>query len=81
MKKSFIGSCVDNPFRSVEALTDVIEKGQPISRRRFIRNTILDEDIIANMRYWINDYTYYLSGKIFFYEHSRIEYFYAKIEN
>ena len=75
-KKYFIGTCVGNPFKTVNALIQIIDKGIKISRKCFIENCDLDERLIGEMKTYKYDYEYFNSGGIFFFTHSAIENFY-----
>jgi len=77
----FRGSCVDNPFPDTDTLIDVIDRAREITRRTFFKHCESPPpDICDLMRWFPQSYTWYKSryeGKpVYFYEWSRIEFFY-----
>ncbi len=74
--KSFIGTCVENPFNRIDDLCNIVEEGKKISKKEFFNNCYLEEDIIKNIKLYPHDYEFLRSGNIFFFRHSAIEYFY-----
>ena len=74
--KNLIGTCVDNPFGSVEKLDEVIDNAKPISKAHFFRSCNVPQALRADARRFPRDYTFYQNGNIMFYEWSRIEHFY-----
>lgn len=85
MKKTFIGTCVNNPFQSFNALETVINNAIEITKRTFLRNceTEFQSDYNINpldMEAFPNDFSYHRSRSngeyIYFFTHSAIEYFY-----
>jgi hypothetical protein len=74
--KEFIGTCVENPFGSVDRLCEIIDKAKNVSRKAFFTVCDLSEDEKRIMRQYPNDFRFFCNGAIFFYEWSRIEYFY-----
>jgi hypothetical protein len=91
-KKTIFGTCVGNPFDTVERLSDVIDNAVPISKEEFLRNCDVTEgfepdhtifggqDLKKTMKEFPNDFEYYKGvGKdrgIYFFTHSAIEHFY-----
>ena len=75
-RKESIGTCVDNPFSSVEKLTDIIERGKEISKKHFLDSCNVPDEIQADMLRFPRDYRYYKSGNVMFYEWSAIEHFF-----
>jgi len=73
-----IGTCVENPFQSIHALTEVIDRGKPVTRRHFLRTCEVDHGTRSLMRRFPSSYVFYRSGQIWFYEWSRIEHFYQE---
>jgi len=75
-----IGTCVDNPFKELEILEDVIDTSREITKETFMRNVELDEDTRYQMRTFSDDFTYYSNLKYgtYFFTWSGIEYFYVK---
>jgi hypothetical protein len=78
----YIGCCIDNPFGSVEELSEVIDNALEIKKKTFLKHCDVLEDILDLMRRFLNSYRYY-RGKyngqfIYFYENSCIEYFFSK---
>ena len=76
MKKECFGTCVDNPFETVEELSDIIENAHEITKRTFIKRCEVDSEIKAQMRRFPYDYVYYKNGNIYFYTWSVIEHFF-----
>ncbi len=76
MTKQFIGTCVDNPFRSTEKLSSVIDSSVPMSKRAFMMACDVSEGIRAAMRRFPNDYGFYKNGGVCFFTWSAIEHFY-----
>lgn len=83
MMKTFIGSCVSNPFDDIETLCNVIDGWKEITKQTFLRNCdVQDGDDLYF--WWIkklfnqykNDFQFYKSWDIYFYVNSAIEYFY-----
>ena len=74
--KEFIGTCVENPFGTVSKLNAIIDKGCKVSRKRFFETCDLLDEEKNVMRQYPNDFRFYVSGKIWFYEWSCIEHFY-----
>lgn len=78
----FIGSCVGNPFPNTRELCHVIDRSIEISKRTFLEHCHVLEDQRQLMHRFPNSYTYYRSRYhkryIYFFENSRIEYFFAE---
>ncbi len=78
----YIGSCVDNPFRGTPELCKVIERAISISKRTFLEHCVVDDDVRELMHRFPQSYAYFRSRYhkhyIYFYENSRIEYFFSK---
>jgi hypothetical protein len=78
--KEFIGTCVDNPFYSVGDLCQVVEYGNPISKKTFIANCAVHLDILKAFTKFPHDYEFYhykgIIGDYYFYTWSAIEHFY-----
>ena len=75
--KEFIGTCVENPFRRIETLTKIVENAREITKRTFLKYAIVHPDILANMRQFPDDYTFWKCKNVYYYEWSAIEYFYV----
>ena len=75
--KSFIGTCVGNPFDSIDILCGTIEEASEITKGKFLGSCYIEWDIIAQMERFPNDYSYYENNDIMFFEWSLIEHFYA----
>lgn len=83
---SFIGSCVDNPFDDENLLTEIIDRGIEITRDEFLANADLSDmtwygqPLIPIMMEYPNSFWFYKTTwggqTIWFYENSRIEYFF-----
>jgi len=75
--KQFMGTCVENPFRSLWKLNFIIEHGKTISQKEFLVNCQVEPEIELEMRRFPNDYEFYQSyDGIMFYTWSAIEHFY-----
>ena len=74
--KEYIGSCIDNPFGSVEKLAEVIDNAKKISKKKFRSFVYLTDEEMKNIKLYPYDYEFYQNGKIFFNKHSCIEYFF-----
>ena len=74
--KCFFGSCVSNPFGSVERLDKVVDNARPINKARFMHSCDVPDDVQADMRRFPHDYTFYQHEGIMFYEWSAIEHFF-----
>ena len=75
--KHFIGTCVDNPFHSVERLSHIIEKGRRISKRQFCEECDVEETWGSLMKLYPDDFQYFQYGNIMYFTHSAIENFYC----
>jgi hypothetical protein len=77
-KKSFIGSCVSNPFGCKNQLMDITDEAKEITKETFLKKCIVFPKIKLQMNQYPNDYEYYSwrNGRIYFFKHSAIEYFY-----
>jgi homoaconitase/3-isopropylmalate dehydratase large subunit len=77
-KKSFIGSCVNNPFKDVNLLMDITQDAKEISKETFLKNCAVPANVKKQIEQYHWDYSFYSwkKGKIYFFVHSAIEYFY-----
>ena len=74
--KILIGTCINNPFSSVNKLCNVIDKGRPLSRKRFFEECDVEEETRSLMKEYPHDFRFYQYKDIFFYTWSSIEHFY-----
>jgi len=74
--KHYFGSCVDNPFDTVNDLCEIIDEAEEITREQFLYECEVDTEIELGMYKFPNDYTYYRNGTIYFFAHSCIEHFF-----
>jgi hypothetical protein len=74
--KEFQGTCVENPFRNIETLCDVVEKAIKITKRTFLQHCFIHCEILKNMKQFPNDYEFFKYKNIYFYRWSAIEHFY-----
>lgn len=76
--KTFIGTCVDNPFETDEDLGDIIDDAVEISRKRFLTDVDVDDRVRRNMMQYPHDYEFYMSegGSVYFFTHSAIHHFF-----
>lgn len=74
--KEFIGTCVDNPFRDLGKLCEIIESGRKVSRKKFFDTCNIEDELKKIMRKFVNDFCFFRSGDIWFYEWSAIEHFF-----
>ncbi len=75
--KELIGTCVNNPFRTLDRLNSVIDKSIPITRGCFLNRCNVETETKTLMKQYPNDFEYYHSTNgIAFYVWSTIEHFY-----
>jgi hypothetical protein len=74
--KNFLGTCVDNPFKTMDKLCKIIDKGKKITRKLFFESCDIDEELKKLMRKFPRDFEFYQSGQYMFYVWSAIEHFY-----
>lgn len=82
----YIGCCVDNPFRTVARLNDVIDGGRKVSKKKFLETVdAIDEDfmlwdqpVIPQMKQFPHDFAFFHNKKdnIWFFTNSCIEFFF-----
>jgi hypothetical protein len=84
----FIGTCVDNPFKSVSKLTKIIDSGKEISKATFLKHCEINkEDSFGTISFSVNkkemseypnDFEYYHVPKtnIYFFTNSAVEFFF-----
>lgn len=75
--KDFIGTCVSNPFESLDELEVITDNAREVDKREFLDICEIDDEIKAQMREYPHDYGFYKSGDIYFYTWSCIEHFFA----
>ena len=75
-KAEYFGNCVNNPFDSPEALDEVIDDADEITKKEFLEGCEVTDDLITDMEEFENDYAFYKFEDIYFFTHSAIEYFY-----
>jgi len=76
MKKEFIGDCVNNPFASLETLSEIIDNAREITKKTFIKYCDVENDLRQDMKQFPNDYTFFKYQNIYFFTWSAIEHFY-----
>ncbi len=78
MKKFFQGTCVENPFRNVEELSEVTENAEEIEMREFIKNCQVDDvkTLSEFIEFGKPSFRFYKNNNIFFFVWSCIEHFY-----
>ncbi len=79
--KTFIGTCVGNPFRSVDDLCQVIDDAREISKKTFLKRCDVPSEQRQDFTDFPNDVSFFVyNGKIgrgiYFYTWSMIEHFY-----
>lgn len=75
--KEFIGTCVGNPFGTSEALDKIIDEAEEITIKEFLAVTEdITPELELEMRRYPDDFAFYRSGNIYYYEWSAIEHFY-----
>ena len=75
----FIGTCVCNPFETLEELQEIIDSAVEINCKTFHLNIEIEEtDLLRNMVIYSDDFIYYRYGEYYFFTHSAIEHFYKK---
>lgn len=75
-KKQCIGTCVGNPFETIEELSAIIDSAREITKNTFLKHCEIEEDIKASMKRFPYDYSYYKNKDIYFFTWSMIEHFY-----
>ena len=84
--KEFIGTCVENPFNTLDTLVNVVENyAIQITKATFLKYCIISKDLLKDMARFPDDYEFYKSYEhknpksklIYFFTHSAVEYFYA----
>ena len=86
--KFFVGSCVNNPFHSINKLQDITDNSREIMRVTFLKRcsvrnihflyNIEGMSLKENMRKYPHDFSFNKSkiDDVYFFTHSCIEYFY-----
>lgn len=78
-----MGSCVNNPFKSVARLSKIIDEAKTISKKEFLENCDIEDFKIYDMKFkraikeFPNDFEFFRNGKIIFFTHSCIEHFFS----
>ena len=75
--KEFIGTCVENPFRRIETLVEIVDNAQEITKQTFLKHCFVHPDLLADMRRFPNDYSFWKCKNVYYYEWSAIEHFYT----
>jgi len=81
VKKEFVGTCVDNPFKTASALQNIIIGAHCITRKSFLMNCNVPKDVKDLMLSYPHDFGYFRNGEVYYYTHSAIEYFYSLPRN
>ena len=76
MRKQFIGTCVENPFKNVNQLINMIDNAREITKATFLKHCDVDIDILREMKRFPNDYMFCKNGQVYFFTWSAIEHFY-----
>lgn len=77
MKKEFFWTCVNNPFKDIEILSEVIDNAKEISFKEFVKECNIEKEILEEMIiYWSPSFSFWKNGDIYFYVWSAIEHFY-----
>ncbi len=72
-----IGTCVDNPFKTLWKLNFIIDNAKEITRRIFFKNCDVEPEVKVMMHEYPNDFEYYKSYEdTYFFTWSAIEHFY-----
>jgi hypothetical protein len=80
--KTYKGSCVDNPFKTVELLEEVIDNSIEITYKTFKKHCLDDGELHKSVTEFPNDFTFHRYKSkhslftIYFYTWSAIEHFY-----
>lgn len=79
----FIGTCVDNPFKSNNKLNNVIDNAENVSKDDFLNHVEIDDELLQSIKEYPNDFRFYYNKKddVYFFIHSAIEYFYKEADN
>ncbi len=84
---AYVGTCVRNPFPTVQDLSDVIDRAREITKRTFMLycRHHLNDEVLSLMRDFPNSYRYYKSKHgdrlVYYFEWSRIEHFWMEEES
>lgn len=76
MKRQYLCSCVHPDPDIQDYMTDIIDNAIEISMDIFLDNCEVEPELLRTMIEYSDDFMFYQSGEIFYYEHSAIEYFY-----
>lgn len=77
MKRTFAGTCVHNPFGSIENLQRIIDSGIKCNREHFFRECEVDDEIKKMIKAFPRDFVFYRTKSgVYFYTWSAIEHFY-----
>lgn len=88
----YLGNCETNPFDTVEDLIEIIDNAISISKEEFIgavkpslEFTLYGEQLNESIEKFPHDFEYFksewLHKDVFFFTHSRIEYFFRRDTN
>ena len=75
MKKVFIGTCVTNPFKDEELICSIVNNANQITVDEFTESCHL-ESLSEEIQSQPDKFKCYKNGKIMFFNHEGIEYFY-----
>ena len=82
MKKQFRGTCGENPFNNVNTQNKVLDMAKEISAKSFLKEVdikdfnIYGQPMLNELRKFPRDFTFFKYKDIYFFEHSRIDYFF-----
>jgi len=74
--KTFIGTCVNNPFGSMERLEAIVDEAEEISQAQFLQQCTVTSSVLAEMQCYPQDFEFYRNGEVYFFCWSAIEHFY-----
>ena len=74
--KEFIGTCVGGIGITTEELSEIIDNGLEITRKAFIAECNIPQEVLDDINRFPNDYTFYTDGRMNWYTWSAIEHFY-----
>ena len=80
-KKTYFWNCTNNPFNTLEELSEACESTNEITKEEFLKTCKIENHLYTNnihkdLKYFPNDFSFYKFKEIYFYTHSCIEYFY-----
>ena len=73
--RQYICNCI-NPIWDNKILNKIIENGKEIDFKTFINECEVEDSLLKTMKKYPHDFKFFKYKDIYFFEHSRIEYFF-----